>query len=32
MLKNSSGDLVNQLQAKIKELMETHEKQKTQMV
>ena len=31
MLKDQSGDLVNQLQAKIKELMETHERQKTEM-
>ena len=31
MLKDQSGDLVGQLQAKIKELMETHERVKTEM-
>ena len=32
LLKNQSGDLVTQLQAKIKELMETHERDKKTMV
>ena len=31
MLKNQSGDLVNQLQQKIKEMGESHEREKTQM-
>lgn len=31
MLKSESGDLVNQLQAKIKKMSEDHETSKTQM-
>ena len=31
MLKSQSGDLVNQLQEKIKQMMDQHDKEKTQM-